>query len=168
MAQHTCLHTFHVPAWLAHLPCPMPPSGGPGMHLCAYHLPVLPGPPVHIHAVCQGATWWHEQICSCAYHGSSPLCVYTCCFPAPTTAAWVHRSGCGMHPRAGMLWHRLTMFQHHHLVAKAHCLQCPAHALYHVVVWSLLFAHLLCPSILVAQACLFTQGLCCVAVCGRT
>lgn len=117
----------------------------------------------------RATTWWHGQICSCAYHRSSPLCVHTYCFPAPTLAAWVLRSECGMYPRARMLWHRITTFQHHHLVTKAHQLarlQCPAMLFCRVVVWPLLFAHLLCPSSLVAQACLFTQGLCCVEVCG--
>lgn len=50
------LYPFHVPAWLTHLPSSMPPCGGSGMHLHAYHLPVAPGStgiPVQVDAVSQ-------------------------------------------------------------------------------------------------------------------
>lgn len=50
------LYPSHVPAWLTHLPSSVPPCGGPGMHLHAYHLPVAPGStgiPVQVYAVSQ-------------------------------------------------------------------------------------------------------------------
>lgn len=48
--------------------------------------------------------------------------VCSCCFPAPILAIWGRVPGCGMCSGAGMLWRRLTMFQHHQFVH----LRCPA------------------------------------------
>lgn len=61
----------------------MSPAGGPGMHLCAYHLPVLPGPPVHIHAECQGhhlVAW--ADLFMCLPRLISIMCLY---LPFPST-----------------------------------------------------------------------------------
>lgn len=158
------------------MPCLMPPGGGPCMHLCVYHLPVLPRSPVHIHAVCQG----HHLVAWADLFMSLPslisiMCSY--CFPEPTPAAWVLRSECGMYPRARMLWHRITTFQHHHLVTKAHQLarlQCPAMLLCRVVVWllhggtgtSVCIPDSHTPHHEAAQACLFTCRLCRFPLCG--
>lgn len=138
------------------------------MHLCAYHLPVLLGPPVHIHAVCQGhhpASW--ADLFTCPPCLISIMCLYLL-FPS------IHPGSLGTHVwmwDVSHCWH--VVAQAHHVPAPplggkstpACQPAVPCNALCRVVVWPLLFARLLCPGRLVAEVCLFTQGLCCVAVC---
>lgn len=58
----------------------------------------------------------------------SLMCLYLL-FPSTHPGSLGTVSRCEMYPSAGMLWHRLTEFQHHHLVANTHQPahpQCPA------------------------------------------
>lgn len=137
----TCLHTFHVPACLAHLPCLMPPS---------LYLPSSSAVRSMTHCISVPSLggkgqYDHEPA---MFHPCQHICL---CLLFPGT----HLGSLGTHV---WMW---DMSQCWRIVAQAHyvlapplggtstsiCLPAvPCNVFYHATEWALLFAHLLCPS----------------------